>query len=73
MNRQDVIPILKYVPAWFIGAGFKRQARETKKLTDKMVQLPFQAAKRLVVSPLPRMYENLPISFRKMGQLLPHM
>ncbi|KAJ7251425.1 cytochrome P450, partial [Mycena rebaudengoi] len=44
----DVIPILKYVPAWFIGAGFKRQARETKKLTDKMVQLPFQAAKRLV-------------------------
>ncbi|KAJ7252519.1 cytochrome P450, partial [Mycena rebaudengoi] len=44
----DVIPILKYVPAWFIGAGFKRQAREWKKLTDKMVQLPFNAAKRLV-------------------------
>ncbi|KAJ7252466.1 cytochrome P450 [Mycena rebaudengoi] len=44
----DVIPILKHVPAWFIGAGFKRQAREWKKLTDKMVQLPFQAAKRLV-------------------------
>ncbi|KAJ7252541.1 cytochrome P450 [Mycena rebaudengoi] len=44
----DMIPILKYVPAWFIGAGFKRQAREWKKLTDKMVQLPFQAAKRLV-------------------------
>ncbi|KAJ7251438.1 cytochrome P450 [Mycena rebaudengoi] len=44
----DMIPILKHVPAWFIGAGFKRQAREWKKLTDKMVQLPFQAAKRLV-------------------------
>ncbi|KAJ7251434.1 cytochrome P450 [Mycena rebaudengoi] len=43
----DMIPILKYVPAWFIGAGFKRQARETKKLTVKMAQLPFQAAKRL--------------------------
>jgi predicted SprT family Zn-dependent metalloprotease len=51
MNRQDMIPILKHVPAWFIGAGFKRQAREWKKLTDKMVQLPFQAAKRLIVSP----------------------
>ncbi|KAJ7251361.1 cytochrome P450 [Mycena rebaudengoi] len=46
----DVIPVLKYVPAWFIGAGFKRQAREWKKLTDKMVQLPFQAAKRLVTN-----------------------
>ncbi|KAJ7251366.1 cytochrome P450 [Mycena rebaudengoi] len=44
----DVIPILKYVPAWFIGAGFKRQAHEWKKLTDKMVQLPFKVAKRLV-------------------------
>ncbi|KAJ7242999.1 cytochrome P450, partial [Mycena rebaudengoi] len=46
----DMIPILKYVPAWFIGAGFKRQAREWKKLTDKMVQLPFQAAQRLVTN-----------------------
>jgi hypothetical protein len=42
---------LKHVPAWFIGAGFKRHAREMKKLTVKMVQLPFQVAKRLVVSP----------------------
>ncbi|KAJ7262470.1 cytochrome P450 [Mycena rebaudengoi] len=44
----DMIPILKHVPTWFIGAGFKRQAREWKKLTDKMLQLPFKAAKRLV-------------------------
>ncbi|KAJ7283162.1 cytochrome P450 [Mycena rebaudengoi] len=44
----DLLPILKYVPAWFVGAGFKRQARQWKKLTDKMIQLPFQAAKRLV-------------------------
>ncbi|KAJ7252453.1 cytochrome P450 [Mycena rebaudengoi] len=46
----DMIPILKYVPAWFIGAGFKRHARESKKLIDKMVQLPFQAAKRMVTN-----------------------
>ncbi|KAJ7250572.1 cytochrome P450 [Mycena rebaudengoi] len=44
----DMIPILKYVPAWFIGAGFKRQARERNKLIDKMIQLPFKATKRLV-------------------------
>ncbi|KAJ7252521.1 cytochrome P450 [Mycena rebaudengoi] len=53
----DMIPVLKYVPAWFIGAGFKRQAREWKKLTDKMVQLPFNAAKRLVADgTAPRSY-----------------
>ncbi|KAJ7251339.1 cytochrome P450 [Mycena rebaudengoi] len=46
----DMIPILNHVPAWFIGAGFKRHARESKKLTVKMVQLPFQAAKRLVTN-----------------------
>ncbi|KAJ7251241.1 cytochrome P450 [Mycena rebaudengoi] len=44
----DMIPILKYVPAWFIGARFKRQAREWNKLIDKMIQLPFKATKRLV-------------------------
>ncbi|KAJ7251368.1 cytochrome P450 [Mycena rebaudengoi] len=46
----DMIPVLKYVPAWFIGAGFRRQALEWKKLTDRMVQLPFNAAKRLVTN-----------------------
>ncbi|KAJ7269214.1 cytochrome P450 [Mycena rebaudengoi] len=45
----DMIPTLKYVPALFIGAGFKRHARESKKLTVKIVELPFQAAKRLFV------------------------
>jgi hypothetical protein len=52
-----MIPTLKYVPALFIGAGFKRHARESKKLTVKIVELPFQAAKRLFVSPLPRVQE----------------
>ncbi|KAJ7278952.1 cytochrome P450 [Mycena rebaudengoi] len=46
----DMITILKYVPAWFIGAGFKCQAREWKELIEKMVQLPFQTAKRLVTT-----------------------
>ncbi|KAJ7251381.1 cytochrome P450 [Mycena rebaudengoi] len=46
----DMIPVLKYVPGWFIGAGFKRHAHESKKLTVKMVELPFQAAKRLVTN-----------------------
>ncbi|KAJ6570092.1 cytochrome P450 [Mycena vulgaris] len=42
----DSIPILKYVPAWVPGAGFKRQAAEWKKIIHEMVDLPFEAAKR---------------------------
>ncbi|KAJ7253639.1 family 64 cytochrome P450, partial [Mycena rebaudengoi] len=59
-----MIPILKYVPAWFIGAGFRRQAREWKDLTDKMVQLPFQAAKRLVTNgTTPPLYDTAGIMY----------
>ncbi|KAH9911775.1 cytochrome P450 [Epithele typhae] len=39
----DTIPMLKYVPAWFPGAKFKRQAAEWKKATDAMVERPFKA------------------------------
>ncbi|KAJ7690142.1 cytochrome P450 [Mycena rosella] len=41
----DVIPALKYVPAWFPGASFKRKAAEWKKLIQEMVDLPFAASK----------------------------
>ncbi|TBU24926.1 cytochrome P450, partial [Dichomitus squalens] len=39
----DYIPILKYVPSWFPGAAFKRQAAEWKKATDAMLERPFKA------------------------------
>lgn len=45
----DALPILKYVPEWMPGAGFKRKAREWKALADAMCELPFQAAKRNIV------------------------
>ncbi|KAJ3524602.1 hypothetical protein NM688_g8533 [Phlebia brevispora] len=41
----DVIPALKYVPAWFPGAGFKKQAAEWRQNVSDMVTLPFSAAK----------------------------
>ncbi|KAI0079166.1 cytochrome P450 [Panus rudis PR-1116 ss-1] len=41
----DLIPILKYVPAWFPGAGFQRKAREWKKTTLKMRDAPFEHVK----------------------------
>ncbi|KAJ8090245.1 hypothetical protein PM082_018841 [Marasmius tenuissimus] len=42
----DALPILKYVPAWFPGAGFKRKAREWNKLYVEMGTLPFGIAKK---------------------------
>ena len=45
----DTIPALKYVPDWMPGAGFKRKAKEWRKLAMAMVEQPFQAAKRQLV------------------------
>nr|BAL05181.1 cytochrome P450 [Phanerodontia chrysosporium] len=39
----DLIPILKYVPEWFPGAGFKRQARIWKKEVTNIADAPFAA------------------------------
>ncbi|KDQ13185.1 hypothetical protein BOTBODRAFT_175790 [Botryobasidium botryosum FD-172 SS1] len=38
----DVLPILKYVPAWFPGAQFKRNAAEWRLLSEEMVNKPFE-------------------------------
>ncbi|KAL0066758.1 hypothetical protein AAF712_006149 [Marasmius tenuissimus] len=45
----DALPILKYVPAWFPGAGFKRKAREWNNLYVEMGTLPFGIAKKQMV------------------------
>ena len=36
----DMIPLLKYVPAWFPGASFKRKAAYWKKVNEDVVNLP---------------------------------
>ncbi|EKM54974.1 uncharacterized protein PHACADRAFT_142793 [Phanerochaete carnosa HHB-10118-sp] len=41
----DLVPILKYVPEWFPGAGFKRQAREWRKEVEHTINAPFAAIK----------------------------
>ncbi|KAJ7247273.1 cytochrome P450 [Mycena rebaudengoi] len=46
----DYIPALKYVPDRFPGAGFKRQAKEWKKLTQAAVETPFAEAKRNIAT-----------------------
>ncbi|KAJ6607665.1 cytochrome P450 [Mycena sp. CBHHK59/15] len=42
----DPIPILRYVPSWLPGAGFKRKAKEWRKLARAMVDEPFAEVKR---------------------------
>ncbi|PPQ73991.1 hypothetical protein CVT24_012480 [Panaeolus cyanescens] len=44
----DIIPALKYVPSWFPGAGFKKQAAQWRKELDKFIELPFAHVKRLM-------------------------
>ncbi|KAJ6564499.1 cytochrome P450 [Mycena capillaripes] len=42
----DTFPILKHIPRWFLGAGFKRQAEEWRKLAHAMSELPYAETKR---------------------------
>ncbi|EKM55871.1 uncharacterized protein PHACADRAFT_256793 [Phanerochaete carnosa HHB-10118-sp] len=37
----DVIPILKRLPSWFPGAGFKRQTAKWRPLVDSMFETPY--------------------------------
>ncbi|KLO13198.1 cytochrome P450 [Schizopora paradoxa] len=37
----DILPALKYIPAWFPGASFQRKAEEWKKSTRKMIDIPY--------------------------------
>ncbi|EMD37512.1 hypothetical protein CERSUDRAFT_114153 [Gelatoporia subvermispora B] len=41
----DYIPVLKYVPAWFPGAGFKRKAAIWKAWAHDLVHVPWQNLK----------------------------
>ncbi|KAJ7109594.1 cytochrome P450 [Mycena crocata] len=50
----NTFPILKHVPSWFPGAGFKRQAAEWKKLSRGMLELPFAETKRQMESDVAR-------------------
>ncbi|KAF9260433.1 cytochrome P450 [Marasmius fiardii PR-910] len=42
----DYFPILRYVPAWFPGAGFKTKAKSWAQASERMVELPWTHLKR---------------------------
>ena len=46
----NVLPFLKYIPAWFPGAGFKRFALKGRAMAYEMRDVPFQNVRRKLVS-----------------------
>ncbi|KAF7371702.1 Cytochrome P450 [Mycena venus] len=56
----DTFPILKHIPRWFPGAGFKRVAEEWSKLSRGMLELPFAETKRQMVRYLMLCAPSLP-------------
>ncbi|KAJ7187835.1 cytochrome P450 [Mycena filopes] len=44
----DIFPILKYVPSWLPGAGFKRLAHLANSRRHNMVNAPFQISKAML-------------------------
>ncbi|KAF9445086.1 cytochrome P450 [Macrolepiota fuliginosa MF-IS2] len=45
----DMLPWLKYVPEWVPGAGFQKKAKAWGKLAMRMVDMPFEAAKKQIM------------------------
>ena len=49
----DFLPILKYVPIWFPGAGFQKKAAHWSHINASMKQKPFDYVKDQLVSFFP--------------------
>ena len=45
----DFLPILKYVPSWFPGAGFQRKAAYWRKDLNIMIEKPFRHVQEQLV------------------------
>ena len=45
----DLIPILKYVPSWFPGAGFQKKAARWREANNTMAEKPFSHVKEQLV------------------------
>ena len=43
---------MKYVPEWMPGAGFKRKAKEWRKLSQAMINVPYNMVNEKFVSRL---------------------
>ncbi|CCM04534.1 uncharacterized protein FIBRA_06715 [Fibroporia radiculosa] len=46
----DLVPILRHMPEWMPGAGFKRRALKTRKLVQAMMSTPYEIVRREMVA-----------------------
>ncbi|KAG6896969.1 hypothetical protein C0992_004971 [Termitomyces sp. T32_za158] len=46
----DLVPVLKYVPDWMPFADFKRKAKQWRKLSSDMINLPYDAIRHNIVN-----------------------
>ena len=46
----DVLPVLRYLPSWFPGAGFKTQLASWSKTFSDMEDVPLDFVKKQMVS-----------------------
>ena len=45
----DFLPILKYVPSWFPGAGFQKKAAHWREVNSSVIEKPFLYVKEQLV------------------------
>ena len=45
----DLFPILKYLPSWFPGAGFKKKAAHVREVVNTMTEKPFSHVQEQLV------------------------
>lgn len=46
----DILPVLRYIPQWFPGAGFQRKAAAWRTCLTDMTEIPFEFVKEQMVS-----------------------
>ena len=45
----DLLPLLKYVPSWFPGAGFQKKATHWREVNKALTESPFRYVKEQLV------------------------
>lgn len=57
-NWHDIF-LVRHIPTWFPGAGFKRHATETEKVHEELIRLPYEEVKGKRVSLSTQSYDEL--------------
>ncbi|KAI5119693.1 hypothetical protein M0805_003579 [Coniferiporia weirii] len=69
MTPVDFFPFLRFIPPWFPGAKFKRDAKLTHELSDKMTDVPYEKVKeeRVAGTAQPSLLSSLLEDYEKTG------